>query len=190
MNKEEKIINAAIKLLLRENYQNMKTSEIAKEADVAEGTIYRYFKNKKDLFIHAIRYYNSTLFTFIYEGISKELSLETNLDLLGTNFYNRIHDKDAKYKIIYKAFSEVEDDEIREELKNTLDSILDPLKEMLHWAKEKEEIKIDSENIEMISMSLWGIAEIFWKKHIIGYHAPIEKSEIDKMIQIYIKILK
>ena len=52
--KYELIINSAIELLQTENYQNMKTATIAKGAGIAEGTIYRYFKNKKEIFEEVI----------------------------------------------------------------------------------------------------------------------------------------
>lgn len=49
--KQEKIIEAAIKLIAEKGYHNTSTSEIAKEAGVAEGTIFRHYKTKKDLLV-------------------------------------------------------------------------------------------------------------------------------------------
>lgn len=43
------IINAAIKIFAEKGFEGARTSEIAKEADVAEGTIFRYYKTKKDI---------------------------------------------------------------------------------------------------------------------------------------------
>lgn len=48
-NREEEILKAAIKIFSEKGYSAATTSEIAKEAGVAEGTIFRYFKNKKEL---------------------------------------------------------------------------------------------------------------------------------------------
>ena len=45
------ILNAAIKVVAKNGYYNARTAEIAKEAGVAAGTIYNYFKNKDDLLI-------------------------------------------------------------------------------------------------------------------------------------------
>lgn len=50
MNKRQwQIIDAAVKVFAEKGYEASKTSEIAREAEVAEGTIFRYFKTKKDL---------------------------------------------------------------------------------------------------------------------------------------------
>ncbi len=49
--KHEKIIQAAIKVFARNGFFNSRISEIAKEAKVADGTIYLYFNNKYDILI-------------------------------------------------------------------------------------------------------------------------------------------
>lgn len=49
--KEERILKAAIKVFARKGFYNARISEIAKEAGVADGTIYLYFRNKYDLLI-------------------------------------------------------------------------------------------------------------------------------------------
>ena len=49
--KHTKIINAAIKVFAEHGFHNSKISQIAKEAGVADGTIYLYFKNKDDILI-------------------------------------------------------------------------------------------------------------------------------------------
>lgn len=49
--KREKILGAAVKIFAQNGFYNAKISQIAKEAGVADGTIYLYFKNKDDLLI-------------------------------------------------------------------------------------------------------------------------------------------
>ncbi|HFB83756.1 MAG TPA: TetR/AcrR family transcriptional regulator, partial [Thermodesulfatator sp.] len=47
----QKILQAAIKVFARKGFFNSRISEIAKEAGVADGTIYLYFNNKYDILI-------------------------------------------------------------------------------------------------------------------------------------------
>ena len=49
--KHGRIIRAALKVFAQKGFYNTKISEIAKEAEVADGTIYLYFKNKDDILI-------------------------------------------------------------------------------------------------------------------------------------------
>jgi TetR/AcrR family fatty acid metabolism transcriptional regulator len=48
--KRQVIIDAAIEVFSQNGFQNSTISQIAQRANVAEGTIYQYFKNKEDLF--------------------------------------------------------------------------------------------------------------------------------------------
>ncbi len=49
--KHDKIIQAAIRVFARNGFFNSRIAEIAKEAHVADGTIYLYFNNKYDILI-------------------------------------------------------------------------------------------------------------------------------------------
>jgi TetR/AcrR family fatty acid metabolism transcriptional regulator len=48
--RKEEITRAAIEIFGKNEFRNSSISEIAKLADIAEGTIYQYFKNKEELF--------------------------------------------------------------------------------------------------------------------------------------------
>lgn len=49
--KRDKILSGALKVFSKKGFYKSKVSDIAKEAGVADGTIYLYFKNKDDLLI-------------------------------------------------------------------------------------------------------------------------------------------
>lgn len=49
--RKQQILDAAIKVFSEKGFQGSRTSEIAKEANVSEGTIFNYYKCKKDLLI-------------------------------------------------------------------------------------------------------------------------------------------
>lgn len=49
--RKKKILIAAVKVFSKKGFQGSRTSEIAKEAHVSEGTIFNYYKCKKDLLV-------------------------------------------------------------------------------------------------------------------------------------------
>lgn len=67
--KRERILDAAEHVFAQHGFFAAKVSEIAKEAGVADGTIYLYFKNKDDLLI--------SLFESRMERVNAHLALET-----------------------------------------------------------------------------------------------------------------
>lgn len=59
--KKERIINSAIKIFSQKGYGPIVLDEIAREADIAKGTIYLYFQDKEDLVYHTILYVLDTI---------------------------------------------------------------------------------------------------------------------------------
>jgi TetR/AcrR family fatty acid metabolism transcriptional regulator len=49
--KHQRILQAAVKIFAEKGFYKAKISEIAREAEVADGTVYLYFKNKDDILI-------------------------------------------------------------------------------------------------------------------------------------------
>ncbi|WP_432406624.1 TetR/AcrR family transcriptional regulator [Wukongibacter sp. M2B1] len=54
-NKREAIIFSALEVFERDGFHKAKVEEIAKGANVGKGTIYEYFKSKKDLFYQMVK---------------------------------------------------------------------------------------------------------------------------------------
>ncbi len=63
--KREAILRAAIRVFARNGYFNSKVSDIAREAGVADGTVYLYYKSKEDI-LHSI--FDRTMEEAISEG--------------------------------------------------------------------------------------------------------------------------
>ncbi len=77
--KKRKIIDAAIKIFARNGYFNSRVSEIAKEAGVADGTIYIYFSSKEEL-LSAI--FDEALQVFVEESKNKLKEIEDPIEKL------------------------------------------------------------------------------------------------------------
>lgn len=54
MDKKAKLLTAATKIFARQGYKDASVDEIVKEAAVAKGTFYYYFKSKDDMFLALI----------------------------------------------------------------------------------------------------------------------------------------
>ena len=53
--KPQQIIGAAVRVFARKGYYNSRVSDIAREAGIASGTIYLYFKTKDDILVTLFR---------------------------------------------------------------------------------------------------------------------------------------
>jgi len=77
--KYSKIIQAATHVFAEKGFYNSKVSDVAKEAEVADGTIYLYFKNKDDILISI---FEESMDNFIHTVEEKIKRIEGPLEKL------------------------------------------------------------------------------------------------------------
>ncbi len=80
LEKYNRILEAAYKLFNERGYYNTTTADISKEADVATGSVYAYFEDKKDIYIRVIEKLNEKFilptYDFWVENSDKQLNNE------------------------------------------------------------------------------------------------------------------
>lgn len=103
MEKQDRIINAAMKEFAQKGFDKASTNEIVKEAEISKGLLFHYFQNKKQLFLF--------LFDHGIEVITEEFYKK--MDLTEKDFFNRIRkavlikmDLLNKYPDIFKFVEE------------------------------------------------------------------------------------
>lgn len=70
--KQQRILNAALKEFAQKGYKNASTNQIVQDADISKGLLFHYFKNKKQLFLF--------LYDYCIELSMKEFYKKINLD--------------------------------------------------------------------------------------------------------------
>jgi len=192
LGKKEEIIDTAIKIIQESNYQNMKTALIAEKLDISEGTIYNYFSSKREIFLAVIDEVSKKLLDFFIKNLNQNKSLYDNLKILGENFLTQNKYFVEYYKVIYKAFSELDDEELKQKLSVIFDKSIDFIYEKLSNIKEIKELKnknIKKDNLKLIIYFLWGFGDISFKRYIVSDKNIIEEIGIDKVIEYIYKII-
>jgi len=91
--KYEAIIEAAVKVIAQLGYHSAQVSKIAKEAKVADGTIYLYFENKEDILISLFEDKMGRFIAEAKEKIEKHESVTDQLrTLIHSHFYQLSQD--------------------------------------------------------------------------------------------------
>ena len=70
--KHQQIIEAAVRVFARNGYYNSRVSDIAREAGVASGTIYLYFKTKEEILVSLFREKMAAWVAYVREAIADE----------------------------------------------------------------------------------------------------------------------
>lgn len=93
-NKYDVIIDAAVRVIAESGYHKAQVSKIAKEANVADGTIYLYFKNKDDLLISMFNKKMGQFVDVIQGRIDQEMTVDGKLrTLIATHLEMLNHDQ-------------------------------------------------------------------------------------------------
>jgi TetR/AcrR family transcriptional regulator, fatty acid metabolism regulator protein len=90
--KYRQIIDAAVIVIAENGYHQAQVSKIAKEAGVADGTIYLYFKNKEDILISVFREKRAIFITNLQEVLDKDLDTSERLLKMIANHFRVLHE--------------------------------------------------------------------------------------------------
>ena len=91
--KHQKIIQAAIKVFARKGFFSARISDIAKEAKVADGTIYLYFNNKYDILISIFEEEIGKIILQVKLAIEKENDPRRMLEIFAMHHLKLIEEK-------------------------------------------------------------------------------------------------
>lgn len=114
--KYHRILEAAVRIFARQGFRQSTVSQIAKEAGVADGTIYLYFKNKNDILVHFFAFKAKQVFDRFHEEVDRGAdSLEKlrNLVRVHLSEFQRDPDMAIVYHVETHQISRLAEDQIR-----------------------------------------------------------------------------
>jgi len=100
--KYHRILEAAVKVFAEQGFFQSTVSQIAKEAGVADGTIYLYFKNKEDILVQFYSYKARQVFARFREEVD---GADTAVEKLRKLIYRHLEEfqNDRNMAMVYRA---------------------------------------------------------------------------------------
>lgn len=186
--KEIKILCAAIEIFSEKGFQATTTNEIAKKANVAEGTIFRYYKTKKDLLlaIPACLAYTTLPQNLLQAMTSvidqRQETLEEFLRALIENRRNFAIENIAILKVLVQEIPF--HPELRETIiKTILSPILGRLMIVIDSFKERGQI-INMPTEQIIRLLFSTVFGYFFSKYIVMLDLHLDNAnEVEELIQ-------
>ena len=140
--KYKQIINAAVIVIAENGYHQAQVSKIAKQAGVADGTIYLYFKNKEDILISVFQEKMGIFVSKLEQIISRDLDAPTKLGLMIESHFALLA-SDIHLAIVTQLELRQSNYEIRMKINNVLREYLNLMDKIL--IKGMEDGEFDSE---------------------------------------------
>ena len=116
-NKYHLILEAAVKVFARQGFYQSTVAQIAREAGVADGTIYLYFKNKDDILVQFFSYRTKQVFDRFRAEVNNSVnSLDKLRNLIRRHLteFQRDRDMAVVYQVETHQNSRLADAQIRE----------------------------------------------------------------------------
>jgi AcrR family transcriptional regulator len=122
--RRETLVEAAIRVFARTAYRAAGTAEIAREAGVAEPTIYRHFDSKRDLYLAALIRCGEIVREH-FARIDEETPLAREaLEAMGAWYSEAMETDPAYLRLRQRALAETDDPEIQREVRACYKEIL------------------------------------------------------------------
>lgn len=191
--KQDRILNAAIKEFAQKGYDKASTNEIVKEAEISKGLLFHYFKNKKQLFLFLVNYCYETVAELFYQKFSF-----TEVD-----FFNRMRQSvmikmelSERYPDIFKFIQEAYMDdaaEIKQEMEEKKRELIhfniNKVYEGVDYSKFRDDVDLQK-ILKIITWSFEKMSdeELLKAKLIPGHE--IDYKKIFDEFEEYLTILK
>jgi AcrR family transcriptional regulator len=138
------IILASIDAFSRTNYEKATTALLAKEAGIAEGTLYKYFPSKKELFLECCRYIEGLLIAR-YDAIYKEHKDEPleYLKHVSKSYLSFVRENPTMRKFLAFVLNNTFDEDFRRELEDFINLNIRATEHMLRRGQALGEVRQD-----------------------------------------------
>ncbi|MGG0284396.1 TetR/AcrR family transcriptional regulator [Peribacillus butanolivorans] len=191
--KQDRIINAAIKEFAQKGYDNASTNEIVKEAGISKGLLFHYFQNKKQLYLFLYEHMIDILMDKIMEKINweeKDIFVRyRQIALLKIEIYQIYPEMLNFVKSIYKDSSPAVKIDINSRGKALFESSFNKLFSDIDLSKFKKGIDI-KKAINIINWTLEGFAYQMQEKVSSLSLEQIASDETMAEMEEYLEILR
>lgn len=152
--KYKQIVDAAIIVIAENGYHQAQVSKIAKEAGVADGTIYLYFKNKEDILISVFKEKMAIFIEDLEEILKKNISTSEKLFKMIDNHFRLLHE-DRYYAIVTQLELRQTNKELRMQINGVLKEYLTLLDNILKEGMDNGTLD-DSIDIRLARQMVFG----------------------------------
>lgn len=191
--KQDRIINAAIKVFAQEGYQNASTNEIVKEAGISKGLLFHYFRNKKGLYLFLYDHLLGIFMVDISEKIDwsdKDIfSRYRQVASIKFGLFQKYPEMFNFIKAVYKENSNEVKSDLERKNKDLLAESYQKLFSDVDFSKFKEGIDINKA-LKVIFWTMEGFAYQQQDKAMILDLDEVKIGEVIAEMDMYFEILK
>lgn len=178
--KHRKIIRAATKVFAKKGFFNARISDIAKEAKVADGTIYLYFNNKFDILLSVFEQEIGKLIDQVTLLLEKEDNPNNRLEIFITNHLEEMKKNKYLAEVIHIELRQTSK-LIREYRKNKFSEYLNIIATIIENGQQEGFFRQDVKP-EIAKKILFGSLDEVSRIWHLGNECPATVEEVTRQI--------
>ncbi|WP_050181173.1 TetR/AcrR family transcriptional regulator [Domibacillus robiginosus] len=181
--KYHQIIDAAVVAIAENGYHQAQVSKIARQAGVADGTIYLYFKNKEDILISLFQEKMGTFIQKTSEIIEAKKTAAEQLELLVHNHFGLLSE-DPYLAVVTQLELRQSNKELRLKINEVLKSYLLLIEQILQTGVKNGEFNADL-NIRVSRQMIFGTLDEMvttWVMNDQKYNLPASAKEVSRLL--------
>ncbi|MDQ6418827.1 TetR/AcrR family transcriptional regulator [Paenibacillus sp. LHD-117] len=189
--KQQRVINASLKVFALKGYEAASTNEIAREAGISKGLLFHYFTSKKDLYLYLYDYAVDLITEKVNEFVDprerdffERLKQITNVKMA---IYDQFPDLLTFQKTIYFEESAEVSSELKARSKLIAENAYHKLFSDIDTSKFKEGVDV-KRAMNVILWSLEGLADSERERHKalgIDLDIPHLLEEYERYVQLF-----
>jgi TetR/AcrR family fatty acid metabolism transcriptional regulator len=181
--KYNQIIEAAVIVIAQNGYYQAQVSKIAKQAGVADGTIYLYFKNKEDILISLFHEKMGSFVEQIEEEIKGKTTASDKLHVLIQKHFKNLSE-DVNLAIVTQLELRQSNKELRLRINDVLRGYLNLIDQIIIEGKENGEFLPDLNNLLARQMIFGTIDETVttWVMNEQKYSLPDLAPDVHRLL--------
>ena len=165
-NRTDQILEAAEKLFAQKGFYSTTVGEIAEKAGIAKGTIYLYFRDKRDLFFSVLESKLDILLEKVEKGIQKSKTVSSRIEEAIGIHLKFLEENEDFFKIM-QSFPEEFKRKLGERLKGGLierqSYYVEIMDKLIQEGIEAGEIRpLDSRKLAVILMGMLHSLTVYW----------------------------
>ncbi|MNH95420.1 Fatty acid metabolism regulator protein [compost metagenome] len=188
MEKYELILEAALKVIAENGFHGSQISKIAKEAGVADGTIYLYFKKKEDILISLFQERLGDLIASFHESVKESSTADEALRKVC-----EIHYSELENNVNLAYVTQIELRQSSLELRVAIGHVVKPYIQLIEHILEKgiqeKSFRADLD-IKLTRLLIFGALDEVVTSWLISGRKYSLTAQVDKTVEFFLKGLK
>jgi len=183
--RRQAILEGAQEVFGRAGYAASGTGDVARSAGVAPSAIYRHFRNKRDLYLTALREAGPRLLGIWRTTAAAQSEHLAAIREIEMNYYDHLQSRSPYAQLWFQSLAELGDPEVRETVGRNFVTMVDALAALIESGKAAGSVRPDVDS-RIAAWHFMSIGLAFDLIHHLGLDAELDRPAAERWGDLFI----